>query len=106
MEFNKFQINIPANIKTRMELINGIGIKELIYTAIAFCISLVIGIIYNAIYQNKLVTIGICAISTALVFVSVMKDKYNNSIAGYIKNIIVYFKNQKFFKFVKEEHDV
>ena len=103
MEISQFQINIPATIKTRMELVNGIGIKELIYTAIAFGISLIIGIAYNAIYHNKLVTIGICAITTAVVFISVMKDKYNNSIAGYIKNIIMYFKNQKFFKYVIKE---
>ena len=40
MEEEQYQIQMPSDIKTRMELINGIGIKELITTGIAGGISL------------------------------------------------------------------
>ena len=42
MDDKRYQVNIPANVKIRTELINGIGIKELITTAIAGTISIFI----------------------------------------------------------------
>ena len=39
MDDERYQVSIPANVKIRTELINGIGIKELITTAIAGTIS-------------------------------------------------------------------
>lgn len=32
MNEEKYQVQIPANVKVRTELINGIGIKELVIT--------------------------------------------------------------------------
>lgn len=42
---SKFQINIPANVKVRVEIISGIGIKEMIITAIAGIMAICIALI-------------------------------------------------------------
>ena len=77
MEDEKYQVQIPANVKIRTELINGIGIKELITTAIA----------------------------GGFTFIAVMKDKNNSCIASLIINIYKYLKGQKFYKYVVKEKD-
>ena len=38
----RFQINMPANVKVRVEVISGIGIQEMIITAIAGVIAITI----------------------------------------------------------------
>ena len=47
----QYQIPIPADVRTRMELINGIGIKELVNTGIAGIIGILLGYIYNLIFS-------------------------------------------------------
>lgn len=97
----QYQIPIPADVRTRMELINGIGIKELIYTGIAGVIGILLGYIYNMIFHNYLIGVGIFGAITVLTFVFVMKDKHNTSIAMLIGNIINFYKNQQCFKYEK-----
>ncbi|MDO5556550.1 MAG: hypothetical protein Q4G09_08215, partial [Clostridia bacterium] len=82
MEEEKYQVNIPAQVKTRIELINGIGIKEIINTAIAGVISIVLDIPIYAITKNYLVCVIVFAIITGLTFICVMKDKNNISVAN------------------------
>lgn len=57
MDDERYQVNIPANVKIRTELINGIGIKELITTAIAGTISIFIDLFIYAITKNYLICI-------------------------------------------------
>lgn len=97
----QYQIPIPADVRTRMELINGIGIKELIHTGIAGVIGILLGYIFNLIFHNYLIAIGVFAVITVLTFISVMKDKHNTSIAMLIGNIINFYNNQKYFKYEK-----
>ena len=56
---SRFQINMPANVKVRVEIINGIGIKEMITTAIAGIIAVFIALIFNTLFNNYLVALGI-----------------------------------------------
>lgn len=105
MEDEKYQINIPANVKVRTELINGIGIKELIITAVAGVISLFIDIPIYLITENYLACLIIFGIITGFTFIAVMKDKNNGCIADLIINIIQYLKGQKFYEFVTKEKD-
>lgn len=83
MEEEFYLIQIPGNIKLRMEIINGVGIKELIQTGIAGIISAIIAIIIHGITNNYLLSIGIFLAVTAITFIAVMKDKNNSSIARY-----------------------
>lgn len=103
MEEEKYQVNIPANVKVRTELINGIGIKELLTTAMAGGISLILDIPIYLITQNYLACLIIFGIITGFTFISVMKDKNNGSIAGMTLNIYKYLKEQKFYKYVTKE---
>ena len=103
MEEEKYQVQIPANVKTRTELINGIGIKELITTAIAGGISIFTAIPIYLISQNYLVCLILVGIITGFTFIAVMKDKNNSCITGLLMNIYKYLKGQKYFKYVVKE---
>lgn len=99
MENENYQIQIPADVRTRMELINGIGIKELMNTGIAGIIGILLGYIYNLLFHNYLISIAIFGAITVFTFIAVMKDKHNTSIAMLIGNIIKFYNNQKYFKY-------
>lgn len=103
-EENRFQINMPANVKTRVEVINGIGIQEMIITAVVSVIAVFIALIYNAMFSNSLVAVGIWGFITVIAFISVMKDKYNTCIAELISNIIKFYQSQRIFEYkIREE---
>jgi len=103
-EENRFQINMPANVKTRVEVINGIGIQEMIITGIVSAVAIFIALIYNTIFNNTLVAVGIWGFFTVIAFISVMKDKYNTCIAELIGNIIKFYQSQRIFEYtIKEE---
>ena len=99
MEEEEYLIQMPGDVKTRMELMNGIGIKELITTGIAGGISIIIAYILFLITRNYIIAVGLFAVVTGGTFVLVMKDKHNTSIAMMIGNIIRFYSNQRFFKY-------
>lgn len=103
MNEERYQVNIPAQVKTRTELINGVGIKELINTAMAGGISILIAIFQYSIIPNYFISIIIFGLITGGTFVVVMKDKNNTSIADLIKHIYKFMKGQKFFKYSTKE---
>ena len=100
---SRFQINMPANVKVRVEIINGIGIKEMITTAIVGAIAVFIALIFNVIFNNYLVALGIWILITGATFISVMKDKYNTCIAELISNMIKFYQKQRIFNYVVKE---
>lgn len=96
-----YKIQIPGAVKTRMEIFDGVGIPEIIYTAIGAGIGLLIGMLIYQIFKNyviSLIIFGICAGGT---FASVIKDKNGCSIAQTIKNVIIFIKSQKVFKYTR-----
>lgn len=99
MNEEKYQVNIPAQVKTRTELINGVGIKELVNTAVAGVISILIAVFQYAIIPNYFLSVIIFGIITGGTFIAVMKDKNNTSIVDLIKNIYKFMKGQKFYKY-------
>lgn len=103
---SRFQINMPANVKVRVEIINGIGIKEMITTAIVGVIAIFIALIVNAIFNNYLVALGIWILITGATFLSVMKDKYNTCIAELISNMIKFYQRQRIFHYVVKEEQL
>ena len=105
MEDERYQVNIPANVKIRTELINGIGIKELITTGIAGAISLFIDMLIYLITQNYLICLIFFGIVTGITFIAVMKDKNNGCIADMIINMFQFFKGQKFYEYVVKENE-
>lgn len=100
MDEDKYMLEIPGNIKVRMEMIEGIGIKEIGQTIIVGIISAIIGFLINTIFKNYLVAIGFFLGVTALTFVSLIKNSNTNtSGADVLMDIIKFMKNQKFFKY-------
>lgn len=106
MEEEQYQVQMPSDVKTRMELVSGIGIKELITTGIAGGISLLVAYLYFLIFGGYMIAVGIFAVGTGGTFVMVMKDKHNTSIAGMIMNVINFYNRQKFYKYVVKEDQV
>lgn len=105
MEDEKYQVQIPANVKVRTELINGIGIKELITTCIAGFISLFIDIPIYLITENYLICLILFGIITGFTFLAVMKDKNNGCIASLLIDMYKYFKGQKFYEYETKEKE-
>ena len=105
MDDERYQVNIPANVKIRTELINGIGIKELITTAIAGGISIGIDLFLYLLTKNYFICLIVFGIVTGFTFIAVMKDKNNRCIADMIKNMYQFFKGQKYYEFDVEEKE-
>ena len=105
MDDERYQVNIPANVKIRTELINGIGIKELITTAIAGGISIGIDLFLYLLTKNYFICLIVFGIVTGFTFIAVMKDKNNICIADMIKNMYQFFKGQKYYEFDVEEKE-
>lgn len=78
----------------------------MIQTAIAFGISLIIAYVVYLIKGSFMLSFGIVVGITVLVFLCNMKDKYNQSIAIWISNMIKFYRSQRFFKFVLKEKDL
>ena len=76
-ENNIYTIQIPAPVKTRMEIINGVGIKEIIQTAIAGGIGLLIAYMVYLIKRIFILSFGIFAGILVFTFLITMKDNYN-----------------------------
>lgn len=105
-EDERYIIQIPGNIRIRMEVIPGVGIKELIQTIIAGAISAFIAVILNAIFKSYLLAIIFFLAVTSITFLLVMKDKNNNSMADIIVNIYKFYKKQRFYKYVINEEEI
>ncbi len=103
---NMYVIQIPANVKTRLEIINGVGIKELIQTIVSGLVGLIVAYIVYLIKSVFVLSFGIFAGIIVLAFLITMKDKYNQSIAIWIGNMIKFYRSQRFYKFVLREDDL
>lgn len=96
MDFNFY---IPKNVSTRFEIIRGVGIREIVYVGIAVIIGVVIAIIINSTTGNILASSACVAILGGGTFVFNMKDKNNQSVITFIKDMIRFYNSQKFFKY-------
>ena len=94
-----YSVPIPARVKTRMEIVEGIGIPEMCATGIAAVIGAFIAYTLNALTSNILLALIIFAIIAGGTFLSVMKDKNNQCIAGIFKNMILFYASQRKFYF-------
>lgn len=106
-EEENYTLIIPADVKTRMELINGVGVQEMIKAGIAFGISTVIALILNTFFNNFFIVITIVLLSTAGTIIFVMKDKNHQSLMDIINNMIKFSKMQKFYPYeVKQTYEM
>lgn len=102
MEYD-YSVPIPAKVKTRMEIMEGVGVIEIVYTFAAAAVGGILAYLLNKISGNILLAIILFAIITGGTFLMVMKDKNNQCIAGIIKNMIIHYRSQRIFKFEAPE---
>jgi len=100
-EINTKPLYIPANIKTRYELISGVGFSEIAIIAICGCISVVIAMLIHQLSgsDDMIQGILIVIITVAISLTVVRKNEYNQSVIGMIKIVSRYSHSQQRYKY-------
>lgn len=96
-EDKKVNLYIPANIRKRKEIIDGIALSELLRIGIGSGIGLFIGILAYIKYQNFIVLLLPGVLCGIFVFTFVRKDISGRSTLDRIKEFISFLKSQKKF---------
>jgi len=103
MEEQRETLYIPTNIKTRQEFFSGFGFPELMQTLVMAAVSLVVGLILYAEDQSVPRTVLIVIITIATTIVCVSKDRNNQSMLDYVKNMIRFSREQKKYPYLRKE---
>lgn len=93
------KLEVPTNVKTRIEFFNGFGLNELKSTMIALLISIPIGILVNIVFRNLFISILTIFIIVSATVIFTMKDNHNQSVSIMIMNLIKFLKEQKKYKY-------
>ena len=99
-----YTLDFPPNVKTRFELYNGLGIKEILITVVAGIVSLILSMLFKPIIKSSFIIILIVFIVSAGTLLGNMKDKGNQCIFGTIKNMFKFAKGQKYFSYKRKEN--
>lgn len=94
------KLYIPESVKTKSEIFNGFGFKQLAQTA---AITGVLGLVSYMIYlfhQNLPFFITSVLIICASAVTVLTKDATNQSVVDYAKNFIAFAKTQKKYEYV------
>lgn len=93
------KLEVPTNVKTRIEFFSGYGLRELKSTSIALLIAIPIGILINIVFRNLFISIlAIFMIVSATVIFSI-KDNHNQSVSIMIMHLIKFLKEQKIYQY-------
>ena len=103
MDEQRETLYIPTNIKTRQEFFNGFGFPELMQTFVMAVVSLITGLFLYAGNQNLSLTVLIVIITIAATIVCVSKDRNNQSMLDYVKNMIRFSREQKKYPYWRRE---
>jgi type IV secretory pathway VirB3-like protein len=103
MDEQRETLYIPTNIKTRQEFFNGFGFPELMQTLVIAAISFMIAMILYAENQNVSGAVLIVIISIAATVVCVSKDRNNQSMLDYVKNMIRFSREQREYPYFRRE---
>ena len=98
---NEIILFIPRNIKTKSEMFQGYGMREIKESMPGFIISLLIAMIAKTISKNDVVMVY-ALIPTVLATVFIHQRNFDKmSIYDIIKNKINFMKSQKFYPYIK-----
>ncbi len=102
MNENK-KLYIPVNVKTKVEIYDGFGTAELISALLVTAPAAGILYLYKALMGNSF---GFFALGTIVIFAATvfifMRDRTNQNVVDYVKNIIIFNKRQKRYIYNKE----
>jgi len=91
---------IPMGVKTENEFFAGFGKRELLEAAIGCTFALAVSFFIYLISGNVTNTM-ICILSgIAGSIMMCVKDQYNMSVVGQVKNLIRFYKSQKVYPYV------
>jgi len=93
---------IPANIKTRVEIVPGFGWKEFGITLATGAIALGIAILLHILTARESIMQGIFIVTTATfaAFVVTRKDDFNRSVMDSVRILIQFSSEQQKFKYI------
>lgn len=104
-EIEDISLYIPENVRRRYEIVEGFGKPEALITAIAFAISLAVGIILFFVYNKNifpLIMTPICL--TGFTIIMIRKDKTNRSTIDLLIEDYKFVNGQK--KFAYKYHNI
>ncbi len=102
MSENK-KLYIPVNVKTKVEIYDGFGTAELISALLVTGPAAGILYLYKALMGKSF---GFFALGTIVIFAAAvfifMRDRTNQNVVDYVRNIIIFNKRQKRYIYNKE----
>ncbi|MDR2899665.1 MAG: hypothetical protein LBU94_05070 [Clostridiales bacterium] len=88
MKDERHRLYVPANIKTRFELVDGFGFEELFKTGIVTALSILVALLVYTITGDNYKAVFIVLITAAVMFTLVRKNESNQSILDILGLII------------------
>lgn len=104
----KTTLYIPSNVKTRYEIFEGFGKKEIVQTLVAIAIIVLVAFLIYSINRSVSFLIVFILVGIAGSVMCVTKDKNNQSVLDQLKNMIHFAREQQKYKYkyLKEWSDV
>lgn len=93
------KLYIPVNVVEQQDFIAGFGKKELVITAIAGMIAIILVLITYGISNNMVISIGAGAALLALTITAIVRDRYDESFVDKIKFVFRFNKSQKQYEY-------
>lgn len=93
------KLEVPTNVRTRIEFFSGYGLNELKSTSIALLIAIPIGILVNVLFKNLFVSILAIFIIISATVIFTIKDNHNQSVSKMIMHLIKFLKEQKNYQY-------
>jgi hypothetical protein len=104
----KTTLYIPSNVKTRYEIFEGFGKKEIMQTLVATAIIVLVAFLIYSINGSVSFLVVFILVGIAASVMCVTKDKNNQSVLDQLKNMIRFAREQEKYdyKYLKEWGDV
>lgn len=98
----KVVLNIPVNLKTKIEFFDGYGVQELLQNVVIGLIGIIVALIFYLIKRNDFMAILIAFIFVAGGFFLTVKDTLTLSLLDQIRIAYRFSKTQKHYKYKSE----
>jgi len=95
----KLELNIPVNLKTRTEFLEGYGVQELLQTLIIGSVGIIISLLLYLIIKNDFISILLAFIFFAGGFFLTIKDSFTLSLLDQLIIGYKFGKIQKKYKY-------
>lgn len=101
---NDYRYMIPVNVKTRFELIPGLGIPELIRVGIVGGVSILFYFLLGLFPLPQIMKVLICIVPPIFTGMLYIKNDLNECFIQNLKNMMNFNKSQKRYLYQKENN--